>query len=75
MPSLLVGIGLGGLVAATGALVAGLALVALRMLINKDARTRQLETIRHIGIRAAAKRALLEVPEPEMKYSSTPVAR
>ncbi|MDO8433651.1 MAG: hypothetical protein Q7S58_14695 [Candidatus Binatus sp.] len=65
MASLIVQIMLAGVLGAAGALVGGLTLLALRLLLTPRIRAQQAQIIREIGIIAAAKRALLEVPEPE----------
>jgi hypothetical protein len=63
MASLLIHIGLGGMVGAGGALVGGLIILSLRVLLSKNMRTQQLERIRQIGVVGAAKQALFEVPQ------------
>jgi len=68
MERLLMSIGLGGVIAAAGALIGGIAVVGLRMLINKQSRARQRETIRQIGLTGAAKQALFDLREPELEY-------
>jgi len=69
MASLLTHIGLGGLAGAAGALFGGLVVLGLRMFLSKQARARQRERIRQIGIIGATKQALFEVSEPELDFS------
>jgi hypothetical protein len=68
MASLLIHIGLGGLVGAGGALVGGLIILALRVLLSKRIRSQQLEKIRQIGVVGATKQALFEVRQPELDF-------
>jgi hypothetical protein len=63
MASLLIHIGLGGMVGAGGALVGGLVILCLRVLLSKNLRIEQRERIRQIGVVGAAKQALFEVPQ------------
>jgi hypothetical protein len=69
MTSLLMHIGVGGVVGAAGALFGGLIVVGLRLFVTKRARARQMERIRQIGIVGATKQALFDVPEPELDFS------
>lgn len=69
MALLIIHIAIGGLIGAVGALVGGLALLSLRIFLTRHIRVRQAEIIREIGIFAALKRALLEVPDRELDFS------
>jgi hypothetical protein len=68
MASLLIHIGVGGVVGASGALVGGLTVLGLRMFLTKRARAWHLERIRQIGLVQAAKQALFDVPQPELDF-------
>lgn len=68
MASLLIHIGVGGVVGAIGALAGGLTLLGLRMFLTKRARRRNLERIRQIGLLAAIRQALFDVPQPELDF-------
>jgi hypothetical protein len=72
MASLLIHIGLGGLVGAGGALVGGLIVLSLRVLLTREVRARQLEKIRQIGILGTTKQALFEVRQPELDFNKHP---
>ncbi len=67
---LMMHIGLGGMVAALGALAGGLVLIALRIFLSAHARALQAERIRQIGIVGAVKQALFEVDQPELDFPS-----
>lgn len=67
---LMMHIGLGGMVAALGALAGGLLVIALRTLISARARAYQVERIRQIGLVGAVKQALFEVDRPELDFPS-----
>lgn len=67
---LMMHIGLGGMVAALGALMGGLLVIALRTLLSANARAHQAERIRQIGLVGAAKQALFEVDQPELDFPS-----
>jgi hypothetical protein len=68
MASLLIHIGLGGAVAASGALVGGLVALGFRMFLTKGARAQQLQRIRQIGLVGSMKQALFDVPQPELNF-------
>jgi hypothetical protein len=68
MASFLTHIALGGVVGAAGALTGGLMLVALRIFLNRTARSQQLERIRQIGIIAVTKQALFDERNPELPF-------
>lgn len=65
MQLLMIHIGLGGAVAAAGALVAGIILVGLRILFSPRFREQYAAVVRQFGIVGAIRQALFDDPRPE----------
>jgi hypothetical protein len=70
MTSLLTEIAVGGVIGACGAVLAGLSLVALRVLLSKSRREHERLILRELGLIAATKKALFEEPDPEFRFPS-----
>jgi hypothetical protein len=68
MASLLIHIGVGGVVGASGALIGGLIVLGLRTFLTKRARARNLEMIRQIGLLEACRHQLFDEPQPELDF-------